>query len=289
MGEAGFRHGAEGVDIVSALAEEPDLWDVNLSSWENDSQTARFPAGRLSGRLHPVRQALTTKPVVGVAATLARHDGRSSGRDWSISSRRGRQSPIRSCEQDPRRARRRHPRMHRMQHCASGANTLTPMRCTQNPTVGEEGRKGWHPEFLPRLDRPAQVLIVGGGPAELEAGRRPRPAGRPASSAAGPPPTIRIAPTVEPRKEFRTHPLRPSSPTVGFCVHRIGVSASSPDAQMSHPMHSRMSSARPARPRWRNGSAIDAGARPDEIDQTLPETRAIASATGGRPRRPASS
>jgi dimethylamine/trimethylamine dehydrogenase len=55
--------------------------------------------------------------------------------------------------------------------CASGDNTLVPMRCTQNPTVGEEARKGWHPEIIPSLKEPMPVLIIGGGPAGMEAGR----------------------------------------------------------------------------------------------------------------------
>lgn len=42
--------------------------------------------------------------------------------------------------------------------------------CTQNPTAGEEFRRGWHPE---RFDAPADtslpVLIVGAGPAGMEA------------------------------------------------------------------------------------------------------------------------
>jgi dimethylamine/trimethylamine dehydrogenase len=42
------------------------------------------------------------------------------------------------------------------------------VRCTQNPTAGEEWRRDWHPERFapPASDSP--VLIVGGGPAGLE-------------------------------------------------------------------------------------------------------------------------
>jgi dimethylamine/trimethylamine dehydrogenase len=45
-----------------------------------------------------------------------------------------------------------------------------PIRCTQNPTMGEEWRRGWHPERVPPVvGRTEPVLVVGGGPAGLEA------------------------------------------------------------------------------------------------------------------------
>jgi dimethylamine/trimethylamine dehydrogenase len=53
--------------------------------------------------------------------------------------------------------------------CYTGDQTGTPIRCTQNPAMGEEWRKGWHPEYIPEKGSDARVLIVGGGPAGLEA------------------------------------------------------------------------------------------------------------------------
>ena len=32
--------------------------------------------------------------------------------------------------------------------CVAGDCTMTPIRCTQNPTMGEEWRRGWHPERI---------------------------------------------------------------------------------------------------------------------------------------------
>jgi dimethylamine/trimethylamine dehydrogenase len=46
-----------------------------------------------------------------------------------------------------------------------------PMRCTQNPTKGEEWRRGWHPERIEPKGSEASVLIVGAGPAGLECAR----------------------------------------------------------------------------------------------------------------------
>src|ERR1043165_7238787 len=48
---------------------------------------------------------------------------------------------------------------------------LPPSRCTQNPAMGEEWRKGWHPEFIRAKESEARILIVGAGPAGLEAAR----------------------------------------------------------------------------------------------------------------------
>jgi dimethylamine/trimethylamine dehydrogenase len=45
------------------------------------------------------------------------------------------------------------------------------MRCTQNPTVGEEWRRGWHPERIATKSSEAKILIVGGGPAGMECAR----------------------------------------------------------------------------------------------------------------------
>jgi dimethylamine/trimethylamine dehydrogenase len=55
--------------------------------------------------------------------------------------------------------------------CVSGNNTFIPMRCTQNPVVGEEWRRGWHPEVMAPKGSDDKVLIVGGGAAGLETAR----------------------------------------------------------------------------------------------------------------------
>ena len=56
--------------------------------------------------------------------------------------------------------------------CVASDWLSVPIRCTQNPSMGEEWRRGWHPERIapaPSAAPPAKVLVVGAGPAGLEA------------------------------------------------------------------------------------------------------------------------
>ncbi len=55
--------------------------------------------------------------------------------------------------------------------CYAGDSRGVPIRCTQNPTMGEEWRRGWHPEFIPQRQSDDAILVVGAGPAGLEAAR----------------------------------------------------------------------------------------------------------------------
>jgi len=52
--------------------------------------------------------------------------------------------------------------------CIASWHDGVPVRCTQNPTAGEEWRRGWHPERFAPPASEANVLIVGAGPAGLE-------------------------------------------------------------------------------------------------------------------------
>lgn len=174
MGAEGLQHDGEGRDIIEALAEEPDLWDVNLSDWSNDSQTSRFSQEGYQEQYTRFVKSVTTKPVVGVGRytspdTMVRLVN--SGHLDFIGAARpsiadpflpkkiesGRIEEIRECIG--------------CNICVAGDNTNVPMRCTQNPTIGEEWRRGWHPENIPPQTTQDDCLIVGGGPAGLEAAR----------------------------------------------------------------------------------------------------------------------
>ena len=174
LGPDGITSEGEGKDIISALAELPDLWDVNLSDWSNDSQTARFSEEGYQEPYIRFVKSVTTKPVVGV--------GRYTSPDSMV--RVVRQGILdfigaaRPSIADPYLPRKiEEGRIDDIRECigcnicTSGDNTNVPMRCTQNPTIGEEWRKGWHPEIITAAEAPEPALIIGGGPAGLEAAR----------------------------------------------------------------------------------------------------------------------
>jgi len=174
LGENGIRHDTEARDIIAALADEPDLWDVNLSDWANDSQTSRFAD---EGYQEPYTQfvkSVTSKPVVGV--------GRYTSPDTMVrlitSGHLDLIGAARPSIADPFLPRKIEEGQYEEVRecigcniCVSGDNTSVPMRCTQNPTVGEEWRLNWHPEVVPLISKHKQYLIVGAGPAGLEAAR----------------------------------------------------------------------------------------------------------------------
>src|SRR5690606_10447982 len=55
--------------------------------------------------------------------------------------------------------------------CITGDMTGGMGRCTQNPTWMEEWRRGWHPERIAPRGASRSLLVVGSGPAGLEAAR----------------------------------------------------------------------------------------------------------------------
>ncbi len=171
MEKDGLQCDEEGIEVVSMLAELPDLWDVNVSDWDNDSATSRFqPEGFQEQYVRKVKQ-VTTKPVVGV--------GRFTSPDTMVSQiKRGVLDMIgaaRPSIADPFLPNKiEQGRLEDIRECigcnicVSGDYTITPIRCTQNPTMGEEWRRGWHPEIIPAATTKESVLIVGAGPAGLE-------------------------------------------------------------------------------------------------------------------------
>ncbi len=173
-GEDGVPVSGERRDMFELLGELPDLWDINIADYSYEMGVSRVVG---EGALEPYMdfvKSVTSKPVVTV--------GRFTSPDTMVSQvkrgivdfigaarpsiadpflpkkiEEGRSEDIRECIG--------------CNICYSGDGKSVPIRCTQNPTMGEEWRRGWHPEKIEVKASDAKVLVVGAGPAGLEAAR----------------------------------------------------------------------------------------------------------------------
>ena len=165
---------SEAHEIISMMSDVPDLWDVKSSSWTVETSSARFSEQGAQEPWTSFVKPLTSRPVVGVGRFTSPDDmvsqikrgvldligaARPSIADPFLPSKidEGREDEIRECIG--------------CNICVSGYHDCVPVRCTQNPTMGEEWRRNWHPERIPPGDPETSVLIVGAGPAGLECAR----------------------------------------------------------------------------------------------------------------------
>jgi dimethylamine/trimethylamine dehydrogenase len=162
---------SEAHEVIGLLTDAPDLFDVKMDYSTADCAPSRFsPEGSHEPVVDFVKR-LTQKPVVGVGrftspdtmAGMIRRGvldfiggARPSIADPFLPRKidEGREDDIRECIG--------------CNLCISSWHDGVWVRCTQNPTAGEEWRRGWHPERTAH-DGEGRVLVVGAGPAGLEA------------------------------------------------------------------------------------------------------------------------
>ncbi len=173
IGDLGFSN-AEVREFVEMNRNLPDLWDLAQGTWEDCSGPSRFKEEAAQEALVSGIRELTDKPVVGVGrftspdvmAKMVRNGtldfigcARPSIADPFLPRKveEGRIEDIRECIG--------------CNICITGDMTMSISRCTQNPTFMEEWRKGWHPERMNAKGDSSNVLVVGAGPAGLEAAR----------------------------------------------------------------------------------------------------------------------
>jgi dimethylamine/trimethylamine dehydrogenase len=164
----------ESYDAFGLMAEMPDLWDLTVNDYGVEMGVSRFiKEGAQVDHVAAAKQ-LTSKPVVAVSRftspdTMAQVI-RAGGQDLIGAARpsiadpflpkkieEGRYEDIRECIG--------------CNICYANDSAGVPIRCTQNPTMGEEWRLGWHPEHTGKSPDPDSVLVVGAGPAGMEAAR----------------------------------------------------------------------------------------------------------------------
>jgi dimethylamine/trimethylamine dehydrogenase len=109
---------SERCDMISTLADLPDLWDVTVRNWEMDMSSSRF----FNEAPHHVQAGSRCWPL-----HLARYHGTYAANRCAGPDRRGAAIDCRPvpAEEGAGGAHRRNPRMHRLQHLLRGR----PVRC----------------------------------------------------------------------------------------------------------------------------------------------------------------
>ena len=173
VGNLGFAN-SEVRDMIEMHGDLPDLWDLAHGAWEDCSGPSRFKGEAAQQELVKGIRELTSKPVVGV--------GRFTSPDVMVKQVKSGILDFIGCARpsiaDPFLPRKiEQGRIVDIRECIgcniciTGDMTMSISRCTQNPTFMEEWRKGWHPEKMQPKGESENVLIVGSGPAGLEAAR----------------------------------------------------------------------------------------------------------------------
>ena len=161
-------------EILGMLGELPDLWDINISDYSHEMGTSRFIKEAALEDTMAYVKTVTSKPVVTV--------GRFTSPDTMVSQvRRGITDFIgaaRPSIADPfLPSKIEQGNIDDIRECIgcnvcyTGDGLGVPLHCTQNPTFSEGWRRGWHPEKIAKSRSDASVLVIGGGPAGLEASR----------------------------------------------------------------------------------------------------------------------
>ena len=160
------------IEMFKSIAELPDLWDITVTDYGLEMGSSRFVREASNQAAVAKIKSMTSKPVVSV--------GRFTSPDTMLSQiKNGVQDFIgaaRPSIADPFLPNKiKQGRIDDIRECIGcnicyAHNTLgSPIRCTQNPTMGEEWRRGWHPDQIAEKHADESVLIIGGGPAGLEA------------------------------------------------------------------------------------------------------------------------
>ncbi|SMX38832.1 oxidoreductase [Maliponia aquimaris] len=173
IGDLGFSN-AEVRDFVEMNRNLPDLWDLAQGTWEACSGPSRFKEEGAQEALVRGIHELTDRPIVGV--------GRFTSPDVMVRMIKSGVLDFIGCARpsiaDPFLPRKiDEGRIEDIRECIgcniciTGDMTMSISRCTQNPTFMEEWRKGWHPERMNPKGDSESVLVVGAGPAGMEAAR----------------------------------------------------------------------------------------------------------------------
>lgn len=171
-GDGGIRVDEEGLGFIQLADHLVDFWDVQVGDGPYDVMPGRFSVENFQGEWIAKVRPHTVKPIVA--------PGRFTSPDTMVAVIKSGQQDIigaaRASISDPFLPNKvDEGRIDEIRECigcnvcVSRVNVPARIVCTQNPTTGEEYRRGWHPErFLGARSAERSVLVVGGGPAGLE-------------------------------------------------------------------------------------------------------------------------
>lgn len=177
-GPEGVEIGEDGLRFVELASPYVDLWDISIgeiAEWGEDAGPSRFyQTGHQNDWVRYIKQA-TSKPVVGVGRYYD-PEKMLEVVNAGIVDIIGAARPSIADPWLPRKI--DEGRIDDIRTCI-GCNICisrweiggVPFICTQNPTAGEEYRRGWHPEKYEPAKSEKDVLIVGAGPAGSECAR----------------------------------------------------------------------------------------------------------------------
>src|SRR5690625_4246644 len=158
--------------VIRELGDIPDMWDFTMGNWERDSVTSRFGPEAGQEEFAAGLKKLTSKPVVGVGRFTSPDEmvrqiqsgvldligaARPSIADPYLPNKikEGRLELIRECIG--------------CNICVTGDLTMSPIRCTQTSSMGDECRLGRPPAIIRTKKSDAWIMVVAAGPAGMEA------------------------------------------------------------------------------------------------------------------------
>ena len=177
-GEHRLKHHEEGMRFLDLMNKEGlvDLWSLKVGDYEEwggeDARSSRFSKPNWAAGFVAGARDLLDVPVVSNGRFTSPDDmvaAIKSGQCDIIGAARpsiadpflpnkiseGRTDEIRECIG--------------CNMCVSRMQQAALVYCTQNPTTGEEYRRGWHPEETGVSEQPSTILVIGGGPSGMEA------------------------------------------------------------------------------------------------------------------------
>lgn len=175
LGARGIRHDGDARRFIQYMDDLVDYWDLVIGGvdWGQDAQSSRTAEPNHQAKYTAGLKQYTAKPVVNV--------GRFNSPDLMVEVIRSGQADFigaaRASISDPfLPAKVRERSFDDIRECigcnmcVSRANIWNGrIVCTQNATIGEEFRRGWHPERYPAVADPdPAILVVGAGPAGME-------------------------------------------------------------------------------------------------------------------------